>query len=133
MRIEKRIDTFISLNRKKELESRNLFVNRTPIDFGDLCTECERDTSYGTGLFLFANRIPSTMEHESPDGKFEIRDGWMCWECQQVECDQCPVGELTLEYEIVDGTILCPSCLDNQVSIGSIFEDPDNGFFHYRD
>ena len=131
MRTEKRIDTFISFNRKKELESRNLFVNQTPIDFGDKCTECERDTSFGSGLFV--NRIPSTMEHESPDGEFEIRDGYMCWECQSVECDQCPIGELTLEYQIVDGTILCPNCLDDQVRVGSIFEDPDNGFFHYRD
>ena len=114
------------------IESRNLFVNRTPIDFGDKCTECERDTSFGSGLFV--NRIPSQMEHELPSGKFEIRDGFMCVECQMVECDgDCPVGELTLEYEIVDGTILCPDCLDTQVKVGSVFEDPDTGFFRYRD
>ena len=131
MRTEKRIDTFISFNRKKELieSSEQFALNQTPIDFGDKCTECEKDTSFGSGLFV--NRIPSTMEHESPDGEFELRDGYMCWECQQVECEQCPIGNLTLDYQIVDGTILWPDCLDNQITMNKVMEDPDNGFFHF--
>ena len=112
--------------------SEQFLVNQTPIDFGDKCTECERDTSFGSGLFV--NRIPSQMDHESPEGRFEIRDGYMCWECQRVECQgECPIGNLTLDYQIVEGTILCPDCLNQQLSVGAVWEDPDTGFFRYRE
>lgn len=48
------------------------------VDIGDLCTHCHRDTSFGSGLFV--NRIPSGTETE---------DGYMCPDCQMIECDRC--------------------------------------------
>ena len=51
------------------------------IDIGNECTECRRDTSFGSGLFV--NRIPSGTD------EFE---GYLCPECQLTECDKC--GEL---------------------------------------
>ena len=99
------------------------------IDHGNVCIECERDTSFGTGLFV--NRIPASTDHELDDGTFASCNGYMCWECQQVECEQCPIGNLTLDYQIVDGTILCPDCLNDQIAVGKVWEDPDSGFFRF--
>ena len=127
-------------------------MNKTmKIDIGDLCTYCGKDTSFGSGLFV--NRIPSgangklllqrgqeVLEEESDidagsgiDGNLlfdtlidvEV-DGYMCPDCQRIECDEC--GELTLEYELVDGEIpipdgqrnwayqlqLCPDCMEKR-------------------
>jgi|TARA_R100000750_G_scaffold46782_1_gene31713 hypothetical protein len=52
-------------------------MNQTK-DIGNLCTDCHRDTSFGSGLFV--NRIPSGTETEV---------GYLCPECQQHECDRC--------------------------------------------
>ena len=52
-------------------------MNKTK-DIVNLCTECHRDTSFGSGLYV--NRIPSGTETE---------DGYLCPECQQIECDRC--------------------------------------------
>jgi hypothetical protein len=52
-------------------------MNKTK-DIGNLCTECHRDTSFGSGLYV--NRIPSGTETEV---------GYLCPECQQIECDRC--------------------------------------------
>ena len=120
-------------------------MNKTmKIDIGDLCTYCGKDTSFGSGLFV--NRIPSgangklllqrgqeVLEEESDidagsgiDGNLlfdtlidvEV-DGYMCPDCQSIECDEC--GELTLEYEWMnmggflfdqeDPIRLCPDCM----------------------
>ena len=54
----------------------------TQRDIGTLCVQCRRDTKLGTGLFV--NRIPSSTDDEI---------GWLCHECQLVECDKC--GELS--------------------------------------
>ena len=48
------------------------------IDIGNECTECRKDTSPGSGLFV--NRIPSD------NGELY---GYMCPECQLTECDKC--------------------------------------------
>jgi formylmethanofuran dehydrogenase subunit E len=37
-------------------------------------------------------------------------DGWMCEECQQLECERC--GEMTTHYEFVDGDSVCVDCLE---------------------
>ena len=47
-------------------------------DIGNLCTDCHRDTSFGSGLFV--NRIPSMTEDE---------DGYLCRECRMFDCDRC--------------------------------------------
>lgn len=85
------------------------------IDIGDLCTHCGKDTSFGSGDLLFVNRIPS-----GADGKLELAgevtidvtiDGYMCVECQSIECDLC--GEKVLEYEL-DGRVVCMDCLEKE-------------------
>jgi len=109
------------------------------VDIGDLCTHCGRDTSFGSvdhngeELLLFVNRIPS-----GADGKLALSnimdeitsmsteidgnlladllidvtvEGYMCADCQSVECDKC--GELSPDYIILDGQfpeLLCDEC-----------------------
>jgi len=69
-------------------------------DIGDLCIECGEDTAFGSGLYV--NRIPAD------DGK---QIGYLCPECQSIECDACQ--EKTLEYFTgSDGGWYCESCLD---------------------
>ena len=55
------------------------------IDIGNKCTECFKDTSCGSGRFV--NRIPSGTD------KYE---GYLCSECQMMECEKC--DKLSLEY-----------------------------------
>jgi hypothetical protein len=60
----------------------------------EACIDCKRDTSFGSGLFV--NRIPAD-------------DGYMCPDCQSVECDVC--GELSLDWSFPDGhTLTCDDC-----------------------
>lgn len=71
-------------------------------DIGDFCTECHQSTAWGSGKFV--NRIPS-------DNGFE--QGWMCEECQMLECNRC--GESTLDYWYVDNgeavETVCEECI----------------------
>lgn len=71
-------------------------------DIGELCTECHQSTAWGSGKFV--NRIPS-------DNGFE--QGWMCEECQMLECNRC--GESTLDYWYVDNgeavETVCEECI----------------------
>lgn len=85
-------------------------------EIGDLCTHCGRDTSLGSGLFV--NRIPSGTDAKlvltSGENDIEIQvdvNGYMCADCQSVECDQC--GKLTLDYDIENSEIICSDCQDN--------------------
>lgn len=70
------------------------------LDIGDLCTNCGRDTSFGTGLFV--NRIPSsadarvtlgwqTFNEDGPTVHFQV-DGYLCPVCQaccdEEDCDE---------------------------------------------
>ena len=98
------------------------------VDIRDLCTHCGRDTSLGSGLFV--DRMPS-----SADGRLLLQDmlgspndesayvvdatmmdnapfvsveGYMCHECQRVECDRCE--KPTLDYHMVDGSVFCSDC-----------------------
>jgi hypothetical protein len=90
------------------------------IDIGDLCTHCGRDTSFGSGNLLFVNRIPSDsfgtlIFGGSDDIKLGVGLlGYMCPECQAVECDNC--GDSTLDpfhvADITDFDILCETCID---------------------
>lgn len=69
----------------------------TLTNIGNLCTQCNQDTSFGSGKFV--NRIPSETDTHS---------GYMCATCQQTECDRC--GKLTLEYIIISGELVCDEC-----------------------
>ena len=67
-------------------------------NIGENCTQCSRSTALGSGLFV--NRISSITDTE---------EGYMCPECQQVECDTCE--KLTLNYVVDDaGNWLCEDC-----------------------
>ena len=85
------------------------------IDIGDRCTHCGRDTAFGSGELLFVNRIPSGADGRlilagGDDVTIDVDlNGWMCAECQQVECDHC--GKMTLDYTL-DDTIICADCSD---------------------
>jgi len=84
------------------------------IDIGDLCTHCGRDTSFGSGESLFVNRIPSGADgtlilHGGGDINISVElNGYMCVDCQSVECDEC--NEDVLDYYINDGQIICTDC-----------------------
>lgn len=72
-------------------------------DVGDACVSCGHDTKFGSGRFV--NRIPAD------DGE---KIGFMCAECQSIECDRC--HQPTLEYhsldEAEDGAVfVCGDCL----------------------
>ena len=53
----------------------------------DECIECGKPTAFGSGLFV--NRIPAD------NGE---KEGYMCAECQAIDCQFC--GKATLEYEV---------------------------------
>jgi hypothetical protein len=64
----------------------------------DICIDCGRDTSFGSGLFV--NRLPAD------NGK---KSGYLCVECLSMECDHC--GELSAEYgSDEEGGIICSDC-----------------------
>jgi len=78
------------------------------IDIGDQCTHCGDDTSFGSGNYV--NRVPSGW---SPDKDTPEIDGYMCAECQSMECVEC--GELTLEYTMRPaGGVICDDCSENK-------------------
>lgn len=76
-------------------------------DIGEHCVDCFKDTSYGKGRFV--NRIPADNENYI---------GFLCADCQMIECDKCK--SKALDYEIIDGEFLCENCLPDE-------ERKDNG------
>jgi hypothetical protein len=70
-------------------------------DIGDKCISCFKDTSFGSGLFV--NRIPALGD---------LYDGYLCPDCQMVECRRC--DKKALEYEIIEGEFVCMDCLTIQ-------------------
>jgi len=75
-------------------------------NIGQNCVECQKDTSFGSGLFV--NRIPAENDKYS---------GYMCVDCQSEECDQCK--ELTTDvYFNDDCDTLCEDCHIDQVNKG---------------
>tara|TARA_R100001594_G_C4020497_1_gene259005 strand:- start:80 stop:352 length:273 start_codon:yes stop_codon:yes gene_type:complete len=72
------------------------------IDIGNLCIDCKKDTSFGSGLFV--NRVPAD------NGKEE---GYLCSECQMIECDVC--DQLTNDWEYnEDGILHCLDCWEEK-------------------
>ena len=114
------------------------------VDIGNLCTHCSRDTSFGSGLFV--DRIPSSTDGRvllqdmlgSPNDESEYVvhattmdnapfvsvEGYMCHECQRVECDKC--DKSVLDYHMVDGSVFCSDCF--KVIWGHAFEDCEHGY-----
>lgn len=82
--------------------------------FGNLCIECWEDTSFGSGKYV--NRIPAD------NG---VRDGYLCAECQCIECDEC--GESTLEYTTdYNGNWLCPECTRDHTQCDEQCDSPEH-------
>jgi hypothetical protein len=97
------------------------------VDVGNLCVECLRDTSFGSGLFV--NRIPGDRYVYNKAGhEIGMRDGYLCCECGGFECDRCGEKILidedvmsdqvygedagTLSREFPDGAVhICEDCL----------------------
>lgn len=80
------------------------------VDIGDHCVECLQSTAMGSGKFV--NRVPAGNE------KY---DGFMCAECQMIECDRC--DELTLEYNTINGEWICDDCITDDELLELIKED----------
>ncbi len=80
-------------------------------NIGQNCVECQKDTSFGSGLFI--NRIPAENDKYS---------GYMCVDCQSVECDECK--EKHLDYNLIDdlnyhyGKTLCDHCYNDFTFFG---------------
>ena len=85
-------------------------------DIGNKCVECMRDTSFGTGLFV--NRIPADREIYGDDGNFiEYRDGYLCPECNRIECDRC--DELIACDEDIGNFDVYPNSENNEFEDGA--------------
>ena len=91
------------------------------VDIGNLCTHCGRSTAFSPDPpHLFVNRIPSgasgMLYFASPDSDEYIEvgiEGFMCVDCQMIECDRC--GEMTLEYATIEDdngypSVVCDDC-----------------------
>ena len=74
---------------------------------GDICVECLRDTSFGSGLFV--NRIPgdTTICNEKGE-ETGSRTGYFCAQCMAMDCDRCankiPLDEDFTPYQIYGET-----------------------------
>ena len=96
------------------------------VDIGNLCTHCGRDTAFGTGLFV--NRIPSGTDGTLviTGGEEDVRisvtvDGYMCPDCQLVECENC--GELSEDLWRVWSLQVCNDCIDKAIEAGDLPEN----------
>ena len=67
----------------------------------DPCVECGLSTELGSGRFI--NRLGWD------DGE---KDGWMCPECLETECEMC--GELSINYSGYEGMIVCDDCYPDE-------------------
>ena len=67
------------------------------IDIGNECTQCRKDTSFGSGRFV--DRIPA--------GNDEF-EGYLCTECRLMTCEMC--NEEVIDYGGYNGMIVCDDC-----------------------
>ena len=90
-----------------------LFVNRIPSGADGklaLSNIIDELTSMATEIDgnLLTNWITVTL---LPNLLIDVTvEGYMCADCQSVECARC--GETTLDYEILDSELLCENCLE---------------------
>ena len=94
-------------------------MSKITIDIQDLCTHCGKDTAFGSGELLFVNRVPSGSNGKLifADKEFNVDiDGYMCVQCQSVECDDC--GCFTADYLTTETDeyclTLCEDCGDKR-------------------
>ena len=86
--------------RLKSFYERTCRKNNMSKDIGNKCVECLEDTSFGSGKFV--DRIPAD------NG---VYDGYMCENCQMVDCDKCK--NKSVDYFICNKTnkVLCEDCV----------------------
>jgi hypothetical protein len=94
----------------------------------NLCVECGKDTSFGSGRFV--NRIPADrdLDEGSPfkdlikKGYSQV-NGYLCPECTSEECDRCGelvgIDEQIIESDFEDGFrfncwMVCYDCLTQE-------------------
>jgi hypothetical protein len=78
------------------------------IDVGSMCVDCGKDTSLGNGLFV--DRMPSDKIWSIND-RFEIEvDGYLCSDCQLIDCYTC--GNGVLDYRLINNSVVCMNCLE---------------------
>ena len=68
----------------------------------ETCDDCGDSTAWGSGKFV--NRVPADV-------------GWLCADCQAIECDEC--GTPTLEWDRPqhdDTQIWCVDCLEGEAN-----------------
>ena len=62
-------------------------------DIGSFCVECLQDTNFldaeGNQTFRFVNRIPADRDVYDGDKYIGNREGWLCADCNWLECDRC--------------------------------------------
>ena len=80
----------------------------TALDIGDRCVSCGLTTAPGSGRFV--NRIPADSSWETDAGAYVQVDGWLCEECQSIECSRC--GEGSASYEFIAFRPVCDACLE---------------------
>ena len=78
-------------------------------DLGNLCIDCKEDTSFGSGKFV--NRIPAD------DGEVS---GFMCADCQMVECDSCE--QKVYEYSTSEQGWFCEDCYPDNCTDSEFLE-----------
>jgi hypothetical protein len=71
----------------------------------ELCIDCNRDTSFRSGLFV--NRIPAD------NGK---KDGYLCPDCQSMDCDYCHESALNWGSDNKGG-IICDDCAEQNIAL----------------
>ena len=65
------------------------------------CIDCNSNVRYD------ADAIPCTRQEGVND---TLREGYLCSECQKLECDVC--HNKVLDYELEDGQVFCIDCME---------------------
>ena len=62
-------------------------------DIGSFCVDCLQDTNFrdaeGNQTFKFVNRMPCDRDVYDGDKYIGNRSGWLCADCNWLECDRC--------------------------------------------
>ena len=116
------------------------------VDMGDVCIECERDTSFGSGYFV--NRLPADCMVEDDDGnETGCRVGFLCTDCSRIPCDRCGEGiyideDITcydlyegIKDEFDDGAYrVCENCLTKaeKARYDEVYAEDESDYERYK-
>lgn len=83
-------------------------MNQVLKDVGERCIKCNCDTAWGSGNFI--NRIPAEDDNAT---------GYICVDCQSIECDFC--NEFTIDYEFTENSdVICSECKSKNARVHSL-------------